>query len=61
MSDSKTVFCPVKKGQIDGSDCYLVCEVADGMLLDEFVPEAIVWNEDQRQKCLKCKYHDDVD
>ena len=55
-----TVFCPVKNDQIDGNDCYIVCEVADNMLKKKFLPEGIQWNEEQKQKCLNCPYHADI-
>ncbi len=63
----KTVYCPVKEAQINGADCYLMCDVADNMvnprvLFDgapgnSILPPSIVWNEEQRQKCLNCKWH----
>lgn len=57
----KTVFCPVKNDQIDGNDCYIICEVADNMLKEKFLPDKIIWNDEQKQKCLNCPYHADVD
>lgn len=55
------VFCPVKDGQIDGGDCFVVCEIADGNAPESVLPERIAWNEDQRQKCLNCKWHADIE
>lgn len=57
----KTVYCPVKMAQIDGGDCLIVCDVADNMVKSTVLPEGIKWNEEQRQKCLSCQYHNDVD
>lgn len=67
----KTVYCPIKDGQINGTDCLTMCDVADNMFNssvlydgesgESILPESIKWNEEQRQKCLKCQYHNDVD
>lgn len=59
MSD--TVFCPVKNAEINGCDCYIVCDVADRMIKPTVLPDGIEWNEEQRKKCLTCKYHNDVE
>lgn len=56
-----TVFCPVKDNQINGADCFLICEIADGNAPDAVLPEKIIWNEAQRQKCLRCKWHTDIE
>lgn len=56
----KTVYCPVKNGQINGIDCLIVCDVADRMINQTMIPEDIEWNEQQREKCLACKWHDDI-
>lgn len=59
-----TVFCPVRGEQIDGTTCLEICLVADNMvkerILDDYDP-IIPWNEEQRQKCLNCKWHTDVE
>lgn len=65
-----TVFCPVKNAQINGTDCYLMCDVADNVVNarvlydgapnDSILPLSIKWNEEQRQKCQSCKWHADV-
>ena len=57
---SNTVFCPVKNAKINVDDCIIVCDVADGMIKPTVLPDGIVWNEEQRNKCLTCKYHDDI-
>ena len=56
----KTVYCPVKNGQINGTNCLITCGVADRMLKPAVLPDDISWNETQREKCLKCKYHADI-
>ena len=54
----KTVYCPIKDGQIDGYDCYLLCAIADREVSSRVLPDGVdKWNEEQRQKCLNCKYH----
>lgn len=55
-----TVYCLVKNDQINGADCYEVCEVADNMVSENILPEGILWNEKQKEKCLHCKWHGDV-
>jgi len=58
----KTVFCPIKNNQINGGDCYLICAIADKEISDRILPDGVnFWNEEQRQKCLRCKYHYPVD
>lgn len=56
-----TVYCPVKAAPINGGDCFLVFEIADGNVPEKIIPENIEWNEEQRQKCLNCKWHADVE
>ena len=54
----KTVYCPIKDGQIDGDDCYLLCAIADREVSSRVLPDGVdKWNEEQRQKYLNCKYH----
>ncbi len=57
----KTVYCPVKDDDINGADCYIVCDVADGYVKSILLPEGIKWNEEQRKRCKSCKYHNDID
>ena len=58
----KTVFCPLKKDQIHGTDCMVTCDVADRMLKPTVLPEEIGdWNEEKRVVCKNCKYHADLD
>ncbi len=62
ISDDGTVFCPVIKRQIDGGDCFIICDIADEMikpilLFEEF---SVAWDEDMRQVCKQCVFHDDL-
>lgn len=57
----KTVYCPVKEGRINGIDCLVMCDVADGLINQTMIPEGIQWDEQQRRKCLACKYHADIE
>lgn len=57
----KTVHCPVINGQIDGSGCFEIVLVADREAKPSILPQSIEWNEEQRQKCLSCPYHADLD
>lgn len=56
-----TVFCPVREEQVDGTTCLEICLVADNMVQERTLPEGITWNEEQRQKCLNCKWHADIE
>ncbi|MCI8387035.1 MAG: hypothetical protein HFE63_01030 [Clostridiales bacterium] len=56
----KTVYCPVIDDQINGSDCILIVDVAEHLIKPSALSDRVVWNEEQRQKCLKCQYHDDL-
>ncbi len=58
-STEKTVYCPVKQGKINGTDCLVICDVADRMFKPSVIPEGIPWSEEQRQICKQCKYHND--
>lgn len=55
-----TVYCPLLDGQISGTDCLITVDVANGMLNPRVLPDGIEWNDEQRQKCVACPYHDDV-
>lgn len=57
----KTVYCPVKNDEINGADCYIICNVVDGYVKPTLLPDGIVWNEEQREKCKGCQYYDDID
>lgn len=56
----KTVLCPVKGGPINGADCLVICDIADGLIKPRVLPCDILWDEQQRAKCKQCKYHDDI-
>lgn len=57
----KTVYCPVKDDNINGADCYIICDVADGYVKSTLLPEGVEWNEEQCKRCKNCQYHNDVD
>ncbi len=57
----KTVYCPVINDQIDGTSCLEIVLVADKEAKSTILPDGIEWNEEQRKKCLKCPYHDDIE
>lgn len=58
---SKTVFCPVINREVDGTTCFEIVLVADKEMKPSILPEDIKWNEEQRKKCLVCKYHADIE
>ena len=57
----KTVYCPIIKNGINGIDCNIICDVADRMFKPSVLPEGVVWNEEQEDICLNCKYHYSVE
>ncbi len=56
----ETVFCPVLKNEINGTDCLIICDVADRLLKPTVLPKGIEWNDQQREKCKSCEYHADL-
>jgi hypothetical protein len=56
-----TVFCPVINRQIDGTSCFEIVLVADKEMKPTILPKGVKWNEEQRRKCLACKYHADIE
>lgn len=56
-----TVFCPVLNRQADGTTCLEIVLVADGEINERVLPSGLVWNESQRQRCLHCKWHADIE
>ncbi len=56
----KTVFCPVINKDINGTDCLIICDVADRLLKPTVLPKGVEWSEEQRSKCKLCKYHADI-
>lgn len=57
----KTVYCPVRGEQVDGITCLEICLVADDMMKERTLPEGTEWDLEQRQKCLACKWHGDLE
>ena len=60
VKEMDTVYCPIKGDQINGIDCLVVCDVVDGLFKPTVIPNDIVWNEEMREICKACKYHDDI-
>ncbi len=56
----ETVFCPVMGKDVNGTDCLIICDVADELINPRVLPEGVEWNEEQRNKCKGCKYHADL-
>ena len=57
----KTVYCPVVNGQVNGDTCLEIVLVADRYAKPTVLPDEVKWSEEMRQKCLSCKWHDDVE
>ena len=58
----KTVYCPVLDRQVDGTTCLEIVLVADHEAKPAILPKDVKqWGEKQRQKCLNCQYHADVE
>lgn len=56
-----TVYCSVLDRQVDGDTCLEIVLVAEREAKATILPESINWNENQREKCLKCPYHKDLE
>lgn len=56
-----TVYCPVMGEQVDGTTCLEIALVADRMIKASVLPTSLQWSDAQREKCLSCKWHDDVE
>ncbi len=57
-----TIYCPVIQGQIDGDRCLEISLVSENQISERVFDDnedKIVWSEEQRQKCLNCKWHAD--
>ena len=39
----------------------VICDVADRLLNPSVLPNGITWSEEQRERCLKCPYHTDLE
>lgn len=39
----------------------VICDVADRLLNPSVLPGGIDWSEEQREQCLKCSYHTDLE
>ena len=46
-----TVYCPIKNDRINGLDCNIVCDVADGILNPNVLPKNIVLDENYKKIC----------
>lgn len=57
----KTVHCPVINGQVDGATCLEIVLVANQEAKPSILPKSIEWNEEQREKCLRCQWHADIE
>ena len=57
----RAVYCPVLERQVNGTECLEVVLVADRMISAETLPSELRWDGVQRQTCLRCYYHADVD
>ena len=56
-----TVYCPVLDRQVDGNTCLEIVLVADREAKTSILPQGLEWSEEQRERCLKCPYHADLE
>ena len=56
-----TVYCPVLDRQVDGNTCLEIVLVADREAKTSILPQGLEWNDKQREKCLQCPYHKDLE
>ena len=56
----ETVYCPVIKGQVDGTTCLEIVSVSERIAKPTLLPDGVEWNEEMREMCFHCKWHDDL-
>lgn len=56
FDNAKKVKCPLIETDIDGYECYLICEAAEGNISQDEMP-CIQNYEVEREICLKCQFH----
>ena len=56
-----TVYCHVLDRQVDGNTCLEIVLVADREAKTSILPQGLEWNDKQREKCLQCPYHNDLE
>lgn len=54
--NTKKVNCPLLETDIDGYECYLICEAAEGNISRDEMPCIQDYNV-EREICLNCKFH----
>lgn len=47
--------------KVDGTTCLEIVLVADHEAKPSILPQGLEWNDQQREKCLKCLYHADLE
>ena len=50
------ILCPLTDTEINEYTCYLICEAAEGNIPSNEMP-CINSFEEERNICMKCKYH----
>lgn len=56
FDNTKIVKCPLTETDIDGYECYLICEAAEGNISQDEMP-CMQDYDIEREICLKCKFH----
>lgn len=52
------IKCPMIDAMIEIGDCVIYSDVASGMLKESCIPEKFKENENWRDICKGCKYHE---
>lgn len=56
FDNTKIVKCPLTETDIDGYECYFICEAAEGNMSQDEMP-CMQDYDIERDICLKCKFH----
>lgn len=59
-SAEPTVYCPVLKRQVNGTDCGDLAFISEGIEPKSFLPDGIKpeeFTEEMRRTCLACEWH----
>lgn len=57
MIEVDKVYCPLVNEEIEGIDCIENSDVAAGMIKEETLPQKYKKEENWREICKNCKYH----
>ena len=57
--ESEKIQCPLMDEKIDGTVCFDICMVAEGMAPVWTAPEGVIETDNYKEMCMNCKNHRD--